>query len=101
MNVYYMISYDIDNMEEYQKYPPLAIPLINKYGGEVIISDTEAMVIEGKSKMMNALVMFPSREQALACYNDAEYKEVSKLRINSTSNTTMVLAKELDPQYRK
>lgn len=95
MNVYYMISYDITDMDKYQQYPPQAIALIEKYGGKVLISDTEAKLIEGTTKNMNALVRFPSEEAALACYNDPEYQEIKKIRAGSTSNTSMVLAKEL------
>src|SRR5687767_11372801 len=94
MAVYYMLSYDIDNMHEFSKYPPLAGALISKYGGEVLVMDTNATVIEGTGKMMNVLVKFSSRDRALACYNDAEYQEVKKLRIKSTSNVTMVLVEE-------
>jgi uncharacterized protein (DUF1330 family) len=96
MPVYYIISYNIDDPEMFAKYPPLAIAIINKYGGKVLATDTEALNIEGKGKMMNVIVQFPSREAALNCYNDPEYKEVKKLRINATSETTMVLAKGLE-----
>ena len=93
MNAYYIISYDIDDMEAFQRYPPKAVPLINEYGGEVLVSDTDAIAIEGKAKEMNAIVVFPSQEAALACYRDPRYSEVKKLRINSTSNVSMILAK--------
>ena len=97
MAVYYMLSYDIDNMQEFAKYPPLAGALIVKYGGEVLVMDTAATVIEGTGKMMNVLVKFPTRKQALACYNDEQYREVMKIRINSTSNVSMVLVEEFVP----
>ena len=98
MNVYYMISYDITDMNTYQQYPPQAIALIEKYGGSVMISDTEAKPIEGRAKNMHALVRFPSEEQALACYNDPEYQKIKKIRTGSTNNISMVLAKELVKQ---
>ena len=96
MPVYYIISYNIDEPEAFAKYPPLAAAIINKYGGEVLASDTSAINIEGKGKMMNAIVKFPSQETALNCYNDPEYKEVKKIRINATSEVTMILAKGLE-----
>ena len=91
-----MVSYDINNVEEYQKYAPLAIPLIEKYGGKVLASDTEGIAIEGSPRQMNAIVSFPSKEKALECYTDPEYQQVKKIRLNATSNGTMVLVKELD-----
>jgi uncharacterized protein (DUF1330 family) len=95
MDAYYIISYDINDMEDFKQYPPLALVLINKHKGEVIISDLEAIAVEGTAKRMNALVKFPSAELALACYNDEEYKEVAKIRLRSTSNCSMILASSL------
>ena len=54
--------------------------------------DTQATSLEGKAKSMNAIVKFPSMEAALGMYNDPEYQEIKKFRVNSTKNTTMVLA---------
>ncbi|WP_276371175.1 DUF1330 domain-containing protein [Chryseolinea sp. H1M3-3] len=96
MNVYYIISYDIHNSEEYQKYPQGVLPLFEKYGAEILVSDREAMLIEGSTKTMNAVVKFPSKEIALQCYHDPAYQEVKKIRINSTSNCSIVLAKEFE-----
>ena len=46
MAVYYMNSYDIYNVDEYQKYGPLAVALINRFGGDVIAADTAGIAIE-------------------------------------------------------
>ena len=97
MAVYYIGSYDIINMEEFQKYPPKVLALLPKYGGEVLASDVEAVSLEGKAKTMNAIVRFPSMESALGYYNDPEYQEkIRPLRINSTANCTMVLVKQFN-----
>lgn len=93
MPVYYMNSYDIVDEVEYQKYGPLAVPIIMKYGGEVLAADISGIAVEGKARNMNAIIMFPSEEAALNCYKDSEYQEVKKIRISSTSNCTMVLVK--------
>lgn len=94
MSVYYINSYDIDDPATFEEYPPLVADLIKKYGGEVLVSDTQVTVVEGSAKKMNAIVKFPSKEAALRCYNDPEYQKIKKIRIDSTSNTTMVLANE-------
>ena len=93
--VYYMNSYDITDPEEYQKYGPLAIQLIRKYGGEVLAADTTAIAIEGTARSMNAIIRFPSEKDAISCYNDAEYQQVKKIRIRSTSNCTMIIVRHL------
>ncbi len=93
MSVYYIISYDIRDMVKFRKYPPLATELIQKHGGEVLAADLDALALEGVAKQMNALVKFPSVEQALACYHDPAYQEVAQIRFDSTVNCTLVLAK--------
>ena len=97
MSVYYIGSYDIVNMEEFQKYPPKVLALLPKYGGEVLASDIQAVSLEGIAKTMNAIIRFPSMESALNCYNDPEYQDkIKPIRINSTTNCTMVLVKEFN-----
>jgi uncharacterized protein (DUF1330 family) len=98
MAVYYIGSYDIVNMKEFQKYPPKVLELLPKYGGEVLASDIEAVSLEGQAKTMNAIVKFPSMEAAMNFYNDHEYQEkIRPIRINSTTNCTMLLVKQFIP----
>jgi uncharacterized protein (DUF1330 family) len=94
--VYFMISYDIVNVEEFSKYGPKIRPLLKKYGAEVLASDTEAIVFEGSARRMNAIIKFPSKEAAGKCYNDPSYADIKKIRINSTKNCTMVLVKHFN-----
>ncbi|WP_295117165.1 DUF1330 domain-containing protein [uncultured Chitinophaga sp.] len=94
MAVYYINSYDIVDMEAYAKYAPAVFILLNKYGAEVISSDLNAIAVEGTVRMMNAIIKFPSEEAALACYNDPDYQPVKQIRLNSTTNCTMMLVKE-------
>lgn len=95
MVVYYMNSYNIIDPGKYSEYGPLALQLITKYGGEVLVADTEGAAIEGTAKTMNAVIRFPSQEAALNCYNDPEYQDVKKIRLESTSDCSMILVKEL------
>jgi len=99
MAVYYIGSYDILNMEEFQNYPPKVSALLPKYKGEVLASDVEAVGLEGPVKTMNAIVKFPSLEDAMGFYNDPEYQEkIRPIRINSTTNCSMVLVKQFNPK---
>jgi len=92
--VYYIGSYDIVNPAEFQKYPPLVLALLPKYGGQVLASDTAATAVEGKSKTMNAIIRFPSKEAAMGLYNDPEYQAAKRIRQGSTANISMVLVEE-------
>jgi|SRR5580698_3119238 uncharacterized protein (DUF1330 family) len=94
MAIYYIGSYDIEDMELFQQYPPKVAALLPKYGGEVLATDLQAICLEGQAKTLNAIIRFPSEEAALGLYNDPEYQaEIRDIRLRSTKNTTMVLVK--------
>ena len=94
MAAYYIGSYDIVDPNEFQKYPPVVLSLLPKYGGEVLASDTAAFVVEGTTRTMNAIIRFPSKEAALGLYNDPDYQEAKRIRQRSTRNVSMVLVDE-------
>ncbi len=94
MAVFYIGTYDIVDPEEFKKYPPLVMALLPKHGGEILASDTQAFVVEGTAKTMNAIIRFPSKEAALGLYNDPDYREAKRIRQASTSNVSMVIVEE-------
>jgi uncharacterized protein (DUF1330 family) len=95
MTVYYIGEYDIIDPAEFQKYPPVVMALLPRYGGQVLASDLEAYVLEGTARKMNAIIRFPSREAALGLYNDPDYQEAKGIRQRSTANVSMVIVEEL------
>ena len=97
MAVFYIGSYDVIDPNEFQKYPPLVMALLPKYGGEVLASDLSATLVEGTARTMNAIIKFPSKEAALGLYNDPDYQEAKRIRQASTTNTSMVLVEEFRP----
>lgn len=94
MAAYYIGTYDIADPDEFQKYPPLVMALLPKYGGIVLASDTTATLVEGTKRTMNAIIRFPSKEAALGLYNDPAYQEAKRIRQASTRNVSMVLVEE-------
>ena len=94
MSVFYIGCYDIVDAREFQKYPPVVLSLLPKYGGVVLASDTAAFVVEGTTRTMNAIIRFPSRQAALGLYNDPAYQEAKRIRQASTTNVSMVLVDE-------
>jgi uncharacterized protein (DUF1330 family) len=94
--VFYIGTYDIVDPAEFQKYPPVVMSLLPKYGGVVLASDTNAFLVEGTRRTMNAIIRFPSKEAALGLYNDPAYQEAKRIRQASTRNVSMVLADEFE-----
>jgi uncharacterized protein (DUF1330 family) len=94
MAAYYIGTYDIVDPIAFQKYPPIVLSLLPKYGGQVLASDTAGVLVEGTMRTMNAIIRFPSKEAALGLYNDPDYQEAKRIRQASTKNISMVLVEE-------
>jgi uncharacterized protein (DUF1330 family) len=94
MAAFYIGTYDIVDPDEFQKYPPVVLALLPKYGGVVLASDTAAFLVEGTARTMNAIIRFPSKEAALGLYNDPDYQQAKRIRQASTRNVSMVLVDE-------
>lgn len=93
--VFYINSYDVHDWDVYQHYSPSVLPILERYGAEVLAADTKALAVEGKASSMHAVIRFPSREAALACYQDPEYEETKAIRHRSCNNCTMVVVEEI------
>jgi len=94
MSVYMIGSYDVKDWQAYEEYILAPDPILAKYGGELIVADDQAEVIEGESTGTNVVIRFESAEKAKDFYNDPDYAEVKKIRHRATSNNKVVLVKE-------
>ena len=47
MPVYFIVSYDIEDPEAYERYVPGVVPLLQKHGAEILVADYEATTVEG------------------------------------------------------
>jgi uncharacterized protein (DUF1330 family) len=93
MSIYYIGTYDIHDPAAFAAYPPGVLALLPEYGGRVLASDTEARLVEGTRRSMNAIIEFPSVEAALGLYDDPAYAPLKRIRQAATSNVSMVLAR--------
>jgi uncharacterized protein (DUF1330 family) len=99
MTVYYIGSYDIVDPAEFQKYPPVVMSLLPKYGGKVLASDLAAFAVEGKARTMNAIIRSLQGGGAGALQRPG-YQEAKRIRHASTANSTMVLVDEFPADGR-
>ena len=97
MSAYIIVSYDVENPEGYAGYVPSVIPLLQKHNAEVLVGDFEAKAIEGQARGVNVVLRFESEEAAMNWYNDPAYEPVRKMRLDSTKNRTLLLAKAFAP----
>ncbi|MHA2068433.1 MAG: DUF1330 domain-containing protein [Candidatus Thorarchaeota archaeon] len=97
MSVYVIVNYDIEDPAAYEGYVPGVIPLLQKHGAEVLVADYEAQTIEGQGRGVNAVLKFESEAAAMNWYNDPDYGPVKNIRLDSTTNGTIILAKQFVP----
>ncbi|MGS2739449.1 DUF1330 domain-containing protein [Sinomicrobium sp. M5D2P17] len=91
MPAYYIISYNVIDASGYEVYVSGVANLLPAYGAEVLVSDAEGLTVEGNPSQINAIVVFPSKELALACYNFREYQNIKKIRLKTTKSSRFVL----------
>jgi uncharacterized protein (DUF1330 family) len=96
MAVYVVNAYDINDFETFKEYPPRVAPLLKKYGAKLLAMETNPKTLEGKPRTMNAIVEFPSEDAVYNFYNDTEYQSFIHLRLDSTSNCTMIILQQFE-----
>jgi len=94
MSVYWIGVYDIADEAGYQRYLEGALPNLQKHNVEILVADPTARCKEGSPRQMAVVLRFDSEEHAMAWYNDPEYQPLLKLRLDSTTNQTALLAQE-------
>lgn len=94
MSVYVIAGYDIDNPAGYEGYVEGVLPLLRKHGAEILVADFDAKALEGRAPGVNVVLRFDSEQAARNWYNDPDYVPVKQIRLNSTKNGSIVLAKE-------
>jgi uncharacterized protein (DUF1330 family) len=97
MAVYFVASYDIADPVTFQAYVTQVQAFIQKYGAEVLVADTESQPLEGEARHVTVVLKFASEEAARGFYDDPEYGPVKQIRLDSTRNGHIVLAKEFVP----
>src|SRR5258706_11558275 len=96
MPVYIVNAYNVHDFETYKKYPPQVAPLLAKYGAKVLAMDMYSKVFEGIAKTMNVIIEFPSEDAVNNFYHDPAYQSIIDLRLNSTSNCTILMLKQFE-----
>lgn len=81
MKAFYMIDITIKDGQTFQEYVDHAKPLVEKFGGGMLIRgrelDSDNKPVEGK---LIGVMEFPSVEIARAWYNSDEYRAIIRIR---------------------
>jgi uncharacterized protein (DUF1330 family) len=81
MPAYWVARSKINDPVEYKKYTDRVPPIIARYGGRVLARGGRYRVMEGPETFQRFVVIeFPSFDQAVACFESAEYQEAAGFR---------------------
>ncbi|THF49039.1 DUF1330 domain-containing protein [Allorhizobium terrae] len=77
---YWIARVDVRDAERYKDYISTAKPAFERYGAVFLARGGKTEAVEGKSRARNVIIEFPSLQDALDCYNSAEYQAAVKIR---------------------
>tara|TARA_Y100000589_G_scaffold73364_1_gene66441 strand:- start:373 stop:714 length:342 start_codon:yes stop_codon:yes gene_type:complete len=94
---YWISTAKIIDQELFDEYVKKVSPWLKEVNGEVFAKDTEP---HGKENTQDAnlavICEFPSMREAVDAYESEEYRELSKLRVKATENSTFTIMEGLD-----
>ena len=97
---YFIVQIKAKNFGELlERYAKHAIPMLAKFGGEMIAGSATPKLLEGSwDGNWAAVLRFPSMEAAEAWYTSAEYRPLRDLRIEElTEGGRVMLLEGFDP----
>lgn len=77
---YWIARVDVTDPERYQDYVATAAPAMERHGARFLARGGPFHELEGTARTRNVVIEFASMEDALACYNSAEYQEAKAIR---------------------
>lgn len=81
MKAYWIAHVDVSNAEQYTRYTQSAPAAFAKFGGRFLARGGRSEAMEGgPARQRNVVIEFESYEQAVACYESAEYQQAKGYR---------------------
>lgn len=77
---YWIAHVDVRDPERYKDYVSTAKPAFERYGAKFLARGGTYHAMEGKGRGRNVVIEFASIEDALDCYNSAEYQAAKAIR---------------------
>ena len=94
MTAYLALTQKVNDLDKYQEtYIPQVMPLLEKYGIEVLVAHFGATAIEGSADSL-VILRVESEEVWQTFYEDPDYADLKAFRHTITSQSNMVLAPE-------
>lgn len=92
---YWIVRVDITDPEQYKRYVAANAAPFARFGARFLARAGRFEAVEGTARGRNAVIEFASYQEALDCWNSAEYQEVMKLRL-AVSTADLVIIEGYD-----
>lgn len=92
---YWIAHVDVTDEEAYSRYAKLAGPAIAKHGGKFLARGGRHVSLEGTDRARNVVAVFPSLEEAEACYRGPDYQEALS-HARGASERDLMIVEALD-----
>src|SRR5260370_25307392 len=84
MPAYWVARAKVNDPVEYRKYADRVPAILAKYGAKVLARGGRYQTLEGPEKFNRfVVIVFPTFEQGVACFNSPEYKEAAAFPRNT------------------
>ncbi len=93
MSGYIIYHYNIVDRERINELGALSLPIVEKYGGELMVASTVTR-LEGSPYTHMVVYKFDSKEKAQAFYESEQSRELSRLRSKVTEGFVVIV-----PEY--
>jgi uncharacterized protein (DUF1330 family) len=77
---YWIARVTVTNPDQYKGYANMAPIAFKKYNAHILARGGRHDNLEGEGRPRNVVIEFPSFEDAIACYNSAEYQAAKAKR---------------------
>ncbi|KAA2316853.1 DUF1330 domain-containing protein [Pseudooceanicola sediminis] len=92
---YWIAHVTVTDEEAYGRYAKLAGPAIAKHGGKFLARGGRYVSLEGTEHARNVVALFPSLEDAEACYRGPDYQE-ALAHARGASERDLIIIEALD-----
>ena len=92
MAAYIIAEVEVTDQAAYERYRPIALETVTKYGGKFIVRGGASEGLEGEPPRPRTVVLeFPSADQARKWYRSAEYAPGIKLRQSASRSRVFLV----------
>ena len=88
---YWIAHVEVTDPDTYGEYAAIATEAIAAHGGEFLARSGRYVQLEGNDRSRNVVAVFPSLEDAVACYNSERYQEAVGYAKVSSKRDLMVV----------